>query len=303
MEICNDTRLVKCQINDAEYYKLRRPFSVMDRYLVPQALLRINWNESKTANAGKLDDGIGTIRYLQFLNIARLSGLFICEMPVIIAEPVPIGLGLRHMKAYHIPTLNQQVDSLDDKMRETLGSIWSRVAQKLEPHELPEKLKIALSSLNAAALRTDSLAALVDLWIAMEFLVSRMAAETFLSAPSLSDLFSIIENGQIRKDSSGVLMTKCEMKNVADRVRNKVNQIDVRERFNSFCSKYAFSPTEDAIQTVWGKGGLRDQRNELEHGRKANVNGAALQVMGDLLRRMLVVALEKEASLQEVYGD
>jgi len=103
------------------------------------------------------------------------------------------------------------------------------------------------------SLRTSPSDALVDLWISMEFLVSKMKGRTMLTSEGVADLHSIIELGKIRKDSSGNLMDDKEMKIVADRVRNKVNQIDLRQRFNDFCAKYGFSPTEEENKKVWGK--------------------------------------------------
>jgi hypothetical protein len=297
LELCDDTRLVRSQIGDSEYYKIPRPFRLMDPYLRPQGLLRINWSESMTVNAGPREEGKGLTRFMQFLNIVRLSKLFTCEMPFIVIEPVAPGLGLRYMKAYHVPANTDQMDTLNENSSESLRSLWSRIAQKLEPRTLPEKFKIALNRLNSATLRTNPLDALVDLWISMEFLVPELSGKHFLSTEGLSDLFCLIKDSQIRKDSSGARLTQDEMLIVAERVRNKVNQLDLRQRFDSFCeeyNKYKFSPTGDEIHTVWRKDGLRDQRNNLEHGREVTIKDEELTVMGELLRRMAIAALEKE---------
>jgi len=127
----NDTRLIFCQFQDAEYYKLPLLFAGQDEYLRPTALLRISWSESMTEKSNSVLQCLGWIRFKQFLNIARLSDLRTCDLPFLIIQSISPRLSLGHRKAFHYPTRSNQFDSLDLTAQKKLQTLWKCIAEKL----------------------------------------------------------------------------------------------------------------------------------------------------------------------------
>jgi hypothetical protein len=140
---------------------------------------------------------------------------------------------------------------------------------------------------------TDMTDRLLDYWVSFEFLVSNEKRATFLSTNGVEDIQSAITGATIRK-TDGSVMTGDELRKLSARVISRVNNIDLRERFDSFMSNkgQAFTISDSEYECIWGRGGLRDQRNDLEHGRSVHVDEAALGIMKHVLDKMVLAVIQ-----------
>ena len=88
-------------------------------------------------------------------------------------------------------------------------------------------------------------------------------------------------------------MIPMEKQQLSRRTRSRVNQVELRDRFDAFKlnRKDAFTITNDEYECIWAKEGLRDQRNALEHGRSVNVDEEALKTMKHVLDKMILALI------------
>lgn len=133
---------------------------------------------------------------------------------------------------------------------------------------------------------------LLDYWVSFEFLVSNEKASTFLSAHGLKDLESAVRTTSVRK-ADGSIMTPEELHGLSSRITSRINNVDLRERFDAFLSNRKRTITITSIEygCIWGKGGLREQRNDLEHGRSVHVDSDALKTMKHVLDKMILAII------------
>lgn len=155
------------------------------------------------------------------------------------------------------------------------------------PEDISGSLAIALRWLRIGSQENDLTDRLVDYWIALEFLVANEEVVTLLSQSGLDDLDRAIGVADITsKDEDS--MTPEEKDQLCARVRSRINQVDLRERFDSFCKRGNVRITGDECECVWGRQGLRQQRNDLEHGRSVHVDREALHTMEHVLSKMVL---------------
>ena len=155
-----------------------------------------------------------------------------------------------------------------------------------------KSLAFALRWLRLGTQESDLTDRLLDYWIALEFLVANERVSTSLSRNGLEDLESAITNARIR-NADGSNMTPEKKQALSVRTLSRINQVDLRERFDVFLlnRKHAITATGDEYERIWGKGGLRDQRNALEHGRSVHVDEEALKTMKHVLDKMILAIL------------
>lgn len=153
-------------------------------------------------------------------------------------------------------------------------------------------LAVALRWLRLGTQENDLTDRLLDYWVALEFLVANEKVPTLLSKKALDDLESTIMAATIRKGDDEIMTTEEKLR-LSVRARSRINQIDLRERFDAFREnrKNAITITSDEYERVWGKDGLRDQRNALEHGRSVDVDEDALKTMKHVLDKMILAIL------------
>jgi hypothetical protein len=113
-----------------------------------------------------------------------------------------------------------------------------------------------------------------------------------LSKLYLKDLESALRTASIRK-ADGSLMTLAELRQLSARSASRINNVDLRERFDAFVRNrtQTVTITTTEYDCIWGNGGLREQRNGLEHGRSVHVDEDALKIMKHVLDKMILAVV------------
>jgi hypothetical protein len=155
-----------------------------------------------------------------------------------------------------------------------------------------KSLAAAVRWLRLGTQENDPTDRLLDYWISLEFLVSHEKVSTFLSTDGLKDLESALLSASVKKPD-GSLMTPAELNELSLRSASRINNVDLRERFDAFVrtKTQTVTITTPEYDCIWGNGGLREQRNGLEHGRSAHVDEDALKIMKHVLDKMILALI------------
>ena len=141
------------------------------------------------------------------------------------------------------------------------------------------RLSWAMHWLRRARESPDPRDRLLDLWIAMEFLTAGAKTEEICNSSQLNAL----ENALV------TAATKLGVKDVgrlADRFRRSANNPSLYDKFEALVSNQV--PIGDGEKNaVWGS--LRRNRNDLEHGKAFDVEPKDLDIMEQMLSKMIWV--------------
>ncbi|MCJ7768415.1 HEPN domain-containing protein [Candidatus Bathyarchaeota archaeon] len=149
-----------------------------------------------------------------------------------------------------------------------------------KPTDLSRRFWSALHWLRRARESIDARDKLLDLWIALEFLVSEEAVPKLFSSTEVDALSEVLENEAMKLGVDGDL--------AARRFKEFVNQPSLRDRFDAFVQQGAHPiPIENRErEVVWGP--LRQARNDLEHGRRDVIIASEdLDVMEQMVSKMI----------------
>lgn len=184
------------------------------------------------------------------------------------------------------------------------GLTTETVAESISQNALPEltsatfvdpiddrsrTLSLALRWLRLGNQEPDPTDRLLDLWIALEFIVSREKVQPTLSSAGFEDLKAAVMMSKIRGENGVPLNGEGKAKEeLWLKIQSKINQVDLRAQFETFCTKHAIVVTDSEREVIWGKNGARTQRNDLEHGRAVGVNKEQLSTMEHIVSKMIL---------------
>jgi hypothetical protein len=138
------------------------------------------------------------------------------------------------------------------------------------------RLSWSIHWLRRAKEASDSRDRLIDLWIALEFLTTGTRVPEICSSSQLDALERVIRQEAHRLGVGNV-------EDLAQRFRAAVNNPTLFDRFAALTS--AVPITDSERKTVWDD--LRGDRNDLQHGRRFDVEPRDLDVMERMLSKMI----------------
>jgi len=142
------------------------------------------------------------------------------------------------------------------------------------------RLSSAMHWLRRGREASDPRDRLLDLWITLEFLTSETLADKTLTSTQIVDL------------SQALHIKAKELKlEDADRIvelfNSVINNPPLKNKFERLVADNSIPITDKERDIVWGP--LRENRNDLEHGRKFDVDPQNLDVMEQMLSRIILL--------------
>lgn len=146
----------------------------------------------------------------------------------------------------------------------------------------PESVRLiaAVHWLRHARESPDTRDRLLGLWITLEFLL----AGTSVSKISNKDHIAELSRSLQRKANELGIQ---EADWLVQQFQYAVSNPSLRDRFKSLVSSYSIPIDDREIRIVWGP--LRGNRNDLEHGRKFDVAPEYLDVMEQMLSKIILI--------------
>jgi hypothetical protein len=184
---------------------------------------------------------------------------------------------------------------VDFRNRNALPEVMSATF-KTPVDDHSRRLSLALRWLRIGNQEQDTTDKLLDLWIALEFIVAKEQIQPTLSGRGFEDLKTAILTSSI-SDANGTPLSGKAKDTLWLKVQSKVNQVDLRDQFDSFCARCMIGVTEREIEDIWGKEGLRKQRNDLEHGRAVRVDEKQLETMEHVVGKMILGLVESDVGM------
>lgn len=186
----------------------------------------------------------------------------------------------------------EPIAKLADEDWQFYGSLRKTIETTKTKHdEGTPNLPLAIHWLRRGRESIDTRDRLVDLWIALEFLIASQDPPTLCTAQAVNSLSETL------KFATEILQV-AKGKQIVDRFRNAVTTPSLRERFDTFVKSFSVTIEESEYEAVWKR--LRDARNALEHGRVSQVDANDLDVMEQMIAKMVWVAANSKALVSNI---
>jgi len=170
---------------------------------------------------------------------------------------------------------------LADSDWEFYGKLRAEIEASGNGHgELPNLLS-TIHWLRRSRESIDARDKLADLWIALEFLVASQTPPPICRAEFLKALSEVIK-------SAGEILQLDNSKQLVDKFRNAVTMPTLRDKFDEYVKRFDVQIEKAEYAAVWDR--LRDARNALEHGRGGEIDQSDLEIMEQMITKMVWVA-------------